>query len=240
MLTSREEYAASMTKFVNLFTTLSISSQLTMCLKAEFKSSKSEGEILSANLVQFSNFSLNFHVDVCLLLFAKFIILKISKSIAKWSELDSFLFGLNMNSMVRLLNLKLDEIFAYFENKFQQNQKYLTKNDLSYLSTMLKQTKDGISSMIESDNENLLAQMKDTVGNIVEEKLEMEDDHRPTVNGSYLPCQRQRDPSTFSGDGNINPGQWLKEYERVSKYNRWDETMRLANVVFYLNGTAGR
>ncbi|UYV84701.1 hypothetical protein LAZ67_X003137 [Cordylochernes scorpioides] len=70
--------------------------------------------------------------------------------------------------------------------------------------------------------------------------LEMEDDHRPTVNGSYLPCQRQRDPSTFSGDGNINPGQWLKEYERVSKYNRWDETMKLANVVFHLNGTAGR
>ncbi|UYV67564.1 hypothetical protein LAZ67_5001228 [Cordylochernes scorpioides] len=68
----------------------------------------------------------------------------------------------------------------------------------------------------------------------------MEDDHRPTVGGSYLPCQRQRDPSTFSGDGNINPGQWLKEYERVSKYNRWDETMKLANVVFYLNGTAGR
>ncbi|UYV70499.1 K02A2.6-like [Cordylochernes scorpioides] len=53
-------------------------------------------------------------------------------------------------------------------------------------------------------------------------------------------CQRQRDPSTFSGDGNINPGQWLKEYERVSKYNRWNETMKLANVVFYLNGTAGR
>ncbi|UYV67434.1 K02A2.6-like [Cordylochernes scorpioides] len=52
--------------------------------------------------------------------------------------------------------------------------------------------------------------------------------------------RRQRDPSTFSGDGNINPGQWLKEYERVSKYNRWDETMKLANVVFYLNGTAGR
>ncbi|UYV78188.1 hypothetical protein LAZ67_16000412, partial [Cordylochernes scorpioides] len=70
--------------------------------------------------------------------------------------------------------------------------------------------------------------------------IEMEDDHRPTVSGSYLPCQRQRDPSTFSGDGNINPGQWLKEYERVSKYNRWDETMKLANVVFYLNGTAGR
>ncbi|UYV69604.1 hypothetical protein LAZ67_6004066 [Cordylochernes scorpioides] len=71
----------------------------------------------------------------------------------------------------RLLNLKLDEIFAYFENKFQQNQKNLTKIDLSYLSTMLKQTKDGISSMVESDNENLLEQMKETVGNIVEEKL---------------------------------------------------------------------
>ncbi|UYV79974.1 hypothetical protein LAZ67_18001244 [Cordylochernes scorpioides] len=51
---------------------------------------------------------------------------------------------------------------------------------------------------------------------------------------------RQRDLSTISGYGNINPGQWLKEYERVSKYNRWDDTMKLANVVFYLNGTAGR
>ncbi|UYV80153.1 ASPRV1 [Cordylochernes scorpioides] len=54
------------------------------------------------------------------------------------------------------------------------------------------------------------------------------------------PLSVQRDPSTFSGDGNINPGQWLKEYERVSKYNRWDDTIKLANVVFYLNGTAGR
>ncbi|UYV60191.1 hypothetical protein LAZ67_1000343 [Cordylochernes scorpioides] len=72
------------------------------------------------------------------------------------------------------------------------------------------------------------------------QRIEMEDGHRPTVSGSYLPCQRQRNPSTFSGDGNINPGQWLKEYEGVSKYNRWDETMKLANVVFYLNGTAGR
>ncbi|UYV70984.1 hypothetical protein LAZ67_8001323 [Cordylochernes scorpioides] len=52
------------------------------------------------------------------------------------------------------------------------------------------------------------------------QQIEMEDDHRPTVNRSYLPCQRQRDPSTFSGDGNINPGRWLKEYERGSKYNR--------------------
>ncbi|UYV74943.1 hypothetical protein LAZ67_12001873 [Cordylochernes scorpioides] len=46
--------------------------------------------------------------------------------------------------------------------------------------------------------------------------------------------ERQRDPSTFSGDGNINSGQWLKEYERVSEYNRWDDTMKLANVVFTL------
>ncbi|UYV67968.1 hypothetical protein LAZ67_5002657 [Cordylochernes scorpioides] len=38
-------------------------------------------------------------------------------------------------------------------------------------SLPLKQTIDGISSMVESDNENLLAQMKETVGNIVEEKL---------------------------------------------------------------------
>ncbi|UYV82708.1 hypothetical protein LAZ67_22000642 [Cordylochernes scorpioides] len=35
-------------------------------------------------------------------------------------------------------------------------------------------------------------------------------------------------------------GGWLKEYERVSKYNRWDETMKIVNAAFYLNGTAGR
>ncbi|UYV67896.1 hypothetical protein LAZ67_5002443 [Cordylochernes scorpioides] len=60
-----------------------------------------------------------------------------------------------------------------------------------------------------------------------------------SVQEKTTPVKRQRDPSTFSGDGNINPGQWLKKYEIVSKYNRWEETMKLANVVFYLNGTAG-
>ncbi|UYV66796.1 hypothetical protein LAZ67_4002874, partial [Cordylochernes scorpioides] len=83
-------------------------------------------------------------------------------------------------------------------------------------------------------------QGREPINELLPQRIKMEDDHRPTVSGSYLPCQRQRDPSIFSVDGNINPGQWLKEYERVSKYNRWDDTMKLANVVFYLNGTAGR
>ncbi|UYV85134.1 ASPRV1 [Cordylochernes scorpioides] len=83
-------------------------------------------------------------------------------------------------------------------------------------------------------------QGRETILEPLPQRIKMKDDHRPTVSGSYLPCHYQRDPSTFSGDGNINPGQWSKEYERVSKYNRWDDTMKLANIVFYLKGTAGR
>ncbi|UYV69313.1 hypothetical protein LAZ67_6003226 [Cordylochernes scorpioides] len=57
------------------------------------------------------------------------------------------------------------------------------------------------------------------------QRIKMEDDHRPTVSGSCLPCHCQRDPSTFSGDGNINPGQWLKEYKRVSKITQLVEKL---------------
>ncbi|UYV79552.1 K02A2.6-like [Cordylochernes scorpioides] len=35
-----------------------------------------------------------------------------------------------------------------------------------------------------------------------------------------------------------DPRSWLKGYERVAKHNQWDETLCLANVYFYLTGTA--
>lgn len=48
----------------------------------------------------------------------------------------------------------------------------------------------------------------------------------------------QREPRTFSGKADEDVEEWLKHYQRVSKYNRWDQVMQLANVVFYLAGTA--
>ncbi|UYV62476.1 hypothetical protein LAZ67_2000731 [Cordylochernes scorpioides] len=47
-----------------------------------------------------------------------------------------------------------------------------------------------------------------------------------------------RNPSIFSGEGAEDPHNWLKKYERVAKLNQWDETLCLANVYFYLTGTA--
>ncbi|UYV75303.1 K02A2.6-like [Cordylochernes scorpioides] len=38
--------------------------------------------------------------------------------------------------------------------------------------------------------------------------------------------------------GAEDPHNWLKKYERVAKHNQWDETLCLANVYFYLTGTA--
>ncbi|XP_077516182.1 uncharacterized protein LOC144126110 [Amblyomma americanum] len=47
-----------------------------------------------------------------------------------------------------------------------------------------------------------------------------------------------RDPGTFSGTDGSDIEDWISLYERVSNYNRWDPTLMLANVIFYLNGTA--
>lgn len=49
---------------------------------------------------------------------------------------------------------------------------------------------------------------------------------------------RQRDPQTFSGTGQEDANDWLLHYERISKHNIWDDTIKLANVVFFLQGTA--
>lgn len=49
-----------------------------------------------------------------------------------------------------------------------------------------------------------------------------------------------RDPGTFSGTDKdkVNVEDWVALYERVSEYYRWDPTLMLANVVFYLRETA--
>ncbi|UYV84803.1 K02A2.6-like, partial [Cordylochernes scorpioides] len=56
--------------------------------------------------------------------------------------------------------------------------------------------------------------------------------------GSFFVQHLPRNPSMFSGEGVEDPRSWLKGYERMAKHNQWDETLCLANVYFYLTGTA--
>lgn len=48
---------------------------------------------------------------------------------------------------------------------------------------------------------------------------------------------RPRDPLKFSVDPSQDVDDWTAEFEWVSNYNGWDNTMKLANVIFYLAGT---
>ncbi|UYV78619.1 hypothetical protein LAZ67_16002183, partial [Cordylochernes scorpioides] len=56
--------------------------------------------------------------------------------------------------------------------------------------------------------------------------------------GNYFVQHLPRNPSMFSVEDGEDPLTWLKGYKRVAKHNHWDETLCLANVYFYLNGTA--
>lgn len=47
-----------------------------------------------------------------------------------------------------------------------------------------------------------------------------------------------KDPGTFCGTDNVDIDEWLPMYERTSKNYRWDDTLKLANILFYLKGTA--
>lgn len=57
----------------------------------------------------------------------------------------------------------------------------------------------------------------------------------PPVPPGFQPI---RSPSIFNGTPEEDPMKWLKEYDRVAKFNQWDEMMCLANVYFFLDGTA--
>jgi hypothetical protein len=55
---------------------------------------------------------------------------------------------------------------------------------------------------------------------------------------AFYPYQRPRDPPMFDGELNKDSQKWLRDFERVAVYNRWDDSLRLANVYFFLSGTA--
>ncbi|GFT53673.1 retrotrans_gag domain-containing protein [Trichonephila clavipes] len=49
--------------------------------------------------------------------------------------------------------------------------------------------------------------------------------------------QQWRSPSTFRGAPGEDPLKWLKGYDRLANFNKWDDMMCLANVYFFLDGT---
>ncbi|GBN32941.1 hypothetical protein AVEN_43416-1 [Araneus ventricosus] len=53
-----------------------------------------------------------------------------------------------------------------------------------------------------------------------------------------LRYQLPRYPCIFSGDDQQDAKKWLKDFQRIATYNHWDDQMCLANVIFYLAGTA--
>lgn len=52
------------------------------------------------------------------------------------------------------------------------------------------------------------------------------------------PVVRQRDPPTFNGIDGQDVDDWLDEFDRVCRHNRWDDSSKLNNVAFYLSGVA--
>ncbi|UYV84069.1 hypothetical protein LAZ67_X001057 [Cordylochernes scorpioides] len=69
------------------------------------------------------------------------------------------------------------------------------------------------------------------------EYSKMQHEGRETPQGEYH-FKHIRNPSIFSGEPGQSPEKWLKEYHRVARYNCWDSSMCLANVYFFLSGTA--
>lgn len=55
---------------------------------------------------------------------------------------------------------------------------------------------------------------------------------------AWTVTSRQRDPQVFAGLRGDDVDDWLDSYNRVSAFNRWDDSMKLLNVVFYLTDVA--
>ncbi|UYV74048.1 hypothetical protein LAZ67_11001970 [Cordylochernes scorpioides] len=51
-------------------------------------------------------------------------------------------------------------------------------------------------------------------------------------------CHRWRNPAVFSGERGEDSQSWLSDFQRVARYNKWDDSICLASVIFYLTGTA--
>ncbi|XP_077495414.1 uncharacterized protein LOC144106471 [Amblyomma americanum] len=65
------------------------------------------------------------------------------------------------------------------------------------------------------------------------------DDDAPTPAPSSS-WQHYREPRSFAGSTSEDVDEWLTHYLRVSRYNKWNSSARLANVVFSLRDTSLR
>ncbi|XP_070394460.1 uncharacterized protein [Dermacentor albipictus] len=54
---------------------------------------------------------------------------------------------------------------------------------------------------------------------------------------TYIVLHAPSDPGVFSGKDGEDVEDWISLYEHVSRSNRWDPTIMLANIAFYLGGT---
>ncbi|UYV81558.1 K02A2.6-like, partial [Cordylochernes scorpioides] len=67
----------------------------------------------------------------------------------------------------------------------------------------------------------------------------VKEEEKPHVQpAAFTYLQQPRNPPNFSGKGSELAHLWLKDYSRVAAHNGWDESMCLANVVFFLEGAA--
>ncbi|XP_075738046.1 uncharacterized protein LOC119175706 [Rhipicephalus microplus] len=60
----------------------------------------------------------------------------------------------------------------------------------------------------------------------------------PAATNCTVVLTQPRDPGTFSGSDSTDVEERLQLYERVSALYNWDPTLMLANIIFYLDGTA--
>ncbi|GBO13322.1 hypothetical protein AVEN_97100-1 [Araneus ventricosus] len=60
----------------------------------------------------------------------------------------------------------------------------------------------------------------------------------PPASVPILTYQLPTNPCIFSGDNQQDANKWLKDFQRIANYKYWDDQMCLANVIFYLAGTA--
>jgi hypothetical protein len=65
---------------------------------------------------------------------------------------------------------------------------------------------------------------------------EVEEDVKQQI--AFNVNRRIREPQKFGAQFEQDANEWLKDFERVSRYNRWDDEAKLASVVFALEESA--
>ncbi|UYV82809.1 hypothetical protein LAZ67_22000949 [Cordylochernes scorpioides] len=98
------------------------------------------------------------------------------------------------------------------------------------LSKVLKSSSDSTVTRQSRRLQGLQPELSTVLAFPARKKMEREE-NRPF-------CHRWRDPTVFSGERGEDSQRWLSDFQRVARYNKWDDSMCLANVIFYLTGTA--